>query len=187
MATPSKKTPRKAAKKAPAKARTPRPKAERPYMPGYGILGPKEGVGVLPWSWARARLAAARNYFVITTRPGGPPHAQAVWGVLIDDVYYFSTSETSRKARNLARNPACTVAIECDGDETVVLEGIAREERSRAVIKKFVAAYEPKYDWKMDPMPGAVYAVDPTTVFGIGADPFAETATRWTFPRTHRA
>ena len=152
-------------------------------MPTYGIVGPKEGKGLLPWSWARERLSAARTYFLITIRPDGSPHAQAVWGVLVDDTFYFSTSETSRKAKNIAVNPACTVAIECDADETVVLDGTAREERSKAVIREVVAAYEPKYDWKMDPMPGAVYAVDLRTVFGIGAEPFAETATRWTFAR----
>src|SRR5690606_27626478 len=31
------------------------PVAERPYMPGYGIVGPDEGSGLLPWSWAVER------------------------------------------------------------------------------------------------------------------------------------
>src|SRR5215211_6119397 len=29
------------------------PQARRPYMPGYGIAGPNEGRGLLPWSWGR--------------------------------------------------------------------------------------------------------------------------------------
>jgi hypothetical protein len=29
------------------------PEAARPYMPGYGILGPTEGQGLLSWSWRR--------------------------------------------------------------------------------------------------------------------------------------
>ena len=32
------------------------PHASRPYMPGYGLLGPDEGTGLLPWSWAEERL-----------------------------------------------------------------------------------------------------------------------------------
>jgi hypothetical protein len=28
------------------------PHATRPYMPGNGIVGPDEGHGLLPWSWA---------------------------------------------------------------------------------------------------------------------------------------
>jgi hypothetical protein len=38
------------------------PQVSRPYMPGYGILGPDEGSGLLPWSWAAERLSHARNY-----------------------------------------------------------------------------------------------------------------------------
>ena len=152
-------------------------------MPGYGIAGADEGGGPLPWSWARERLAAARNYWLITSRPGRAPHAQAVWGVLINNIFYFSTSETSRKARNLARDPQCTVAIECEGEETIVLEGIAREVTSRAVLEPVVAITSRNTStpgiW--DAMPGAVYAVDPSVVLGIGAAPFEHTATRWTF------
>ena len=32
------------------------PKAGRPHMPGYGIVGPDQGSGLLPWSWAEERL-----------------------------------------------------------------------------------------------------------------------------------
>ena len=156
------------------------PKAGRPYMPGYGV--PAEGGdGMLPWSWAVERLSAARNYWVVTVRPDGAPHTMAVWGVWLDDRFYFSTSETSRKARNLEASGACTVAIECEDDETVVVDGAGAIERDAAVIERFVAAYEPKYAWSMDPMPGAVYVVRPRAVFGIGATPFEQTATRWTF------
>ena len=40
----------------------PDPAADRPHMPGYGIRGPAEGSGLLPWSWAVERLRAARNF-----------------------------------------------------------------------------------------------------------------------------
>jgi hypothetical protein len=159
----------------------PKPKADRPYMPGYGILPPDEGGGLLPWSWAEERLAKARNYWLITNRPGRAPHAQAVWGVWLDGRFFFSTGEQSRKAHNLAADPKCTVAVECEGLETVVLEGAASEERGKAPIARFVKAYEPKYDWKMDEIPGIVLGVRPRVVLGIGAEPFAGTATRWTF------
>jgi hypothetical protein len=36
------------------------PRASRPYMPGYGIQGPDEGSGLLPWSWAEQRLTESR-------------------------------------------------------------------------------------------------------------------------------
>ncbi|MDP9236616.1 MAG: pyridoxamine 5'-phosphate oxidase family protein [Chloroflexota bacterium] len=157
------------------------PKATRPYMPGYGILPAGEGDGLLPWSWAVERLAAARNYWAVTVRPDGRPHAMAVWGVWLDDRFYFTSGERSRKARNIATNAACSVAIECASDEIVVVDGTAAEERDAEVIQRFIAVYEPKYQWKMDPIPGAVYVVRPQAVFGIGATPFEGTATRWVF------
>jgi hypothetical protein len=159
------------------------PVASRPYMPAYGILPADEGEGLLPWSWAVERLEAARNYFVATNWPGHPPQVSAVWGVWIDDRFYFSSDDTSRKARNLAADPACTVAIDVTDNETVMVEGTASKEDQAQIIRRFVKVYEPKYDWSMDPMPGAVYAVRPLKVLGIGAEPFAGTATRWSFER----
>lgn len=81
------------------------PRASRPHMPGYGILAADQGSGLLPWSWASERLAEAHNYFVATTRPDGRPHVMPVWGLWLDDTFYFSTGRESRKARNLEGNP----------------------------------------------------------------------------------
>ena len=48
------------------------PKADRPFMPGYGISEASEGI--LPWSWAEERLANSRNYYLATARRDGRPH-----------------------------------------------------------------------------------------------------------------
>jgi hypothetical protein len=47
-------------------AMTQRPVASRPHMPGYGLLGPDQGSGLLPWSWAEERLSASHDYWVAT-------------------------------------------------------------------------------------------------------------------------
>jgi len=31
-------------------------------MPGYGIVGEKEGAGLLPWDFVERRMNAARNF-----------------------------------------------------------------------------------------------------------------------------
>ena len=49
-------------------------------MPGYGILGPTQDSGLLPWSWAEQRLLAARNYWVASCWPDGRPHVMPVVG-----------------------------------------------------------------------------------------------------------
>ena len=49
------------------------PKVTRPFMPGYGIAGPTDGTGLLPWSWATERLTWSHDYWVATVRPDGTP------------------------------------------------------------------------------------------------------------------
>ena len=76
-------------------------------MPGYGILPSAEGL--LPWAWAQERLRASANYWLATTWPDGRPHVMPVWGVWLDGALWWSSGLRSRKARNLARDPRCTV------------------------------------------------------------------------------
>ncbi len=159
------------------------PQASRPYMPGYGIVDAEKGQGLLPWTWAEERLSQARNYFVITSRPDGRPHAMPVWGLWIDQAFYFSTGEHSRKAQNLANNPKCIVCPE-GASEAVILEGTAERARDEAVPEAFFTGYETKYGWKIERNSEPIYVVRPAVVFGLietgGA--FTTTATRWKFP-----
>lgn len=161
------------------------PGASRPHMPGYGILEATGGSGLLPWSWAVERLAGARNYFVATTRPDGGPHAMPVWGVWLDERFYFSTGRRSRKARNLAADVRCAVCPElARGDEAVVLEGVAEETADPALLKRVCDAYSAKYQWDMAEFAEPFYEVRPHAVFAFGAnDDFTGSATRWQFDR----
>src|SRR4051794_25481300 len=102
------------ARTTPTPARTPTP--HRPgFAPGYGIDG-SSPEGMLPWSEVVARLEAARNYWICTTRPDGRPHASPVWGLWFEDEFVFSTGTDSRKGRNLAENPEVVVHLESGDD-----------------------------------------------------------------------
>src|SRR5436305_14409940 len=103
------------------------PKASRPYMPGYGIVGAEEGGGLLPWSSAVAHLTASHDYWVATVRPDGRPHLMPVWGMWDDGVLWFSCSGRSRKTLNLRADPRCTISTD-NALEPVVLEGVAEGE-----------------------------------------------------------
>ncbi len=92
------------------------PHADRPWMPGYGILGPEEGTGLQPWRWARDRLDRARTYWVAATGPDGRPHAMAVVGLWLDDRFGFSSDLRSRKVRNLTAEPRCAITAEVEQD-----------------------------------------------------------------------
>ena len=103
-----------------------------------------------------------------------------VWGVWTDGAFYFSTGRKSRKGRNLAANPACTITND-DGEEAVILEGVAEEVKEADELERMAAAYKKKY--KMDPrvMKEPIFVVRPRTVFGFIEKTFPKTATRWRF------
>jgi nitroimidazol reductase NimA-like FMN-containing flavoprotein (pyridoxamine 5'-phosphate oxidase superfamily) len=157
------------------------PTASRPHMPGYGILDADKGKGLLPWAWATERLARAHTYWVATTRTDGAPHVMPVWGVWLDDKFFFSTGSQSRKARNLSENPRCVIACELEKDQLMV-EGVAELITVTEMSRRFAEAYGPKYEWDMEGFSEPVYAVQPRVVFGFTtAEEFTSTATRWTF------
>jgi len=158
------------------------PRADRPVMPGYGLLPGHEGAGLLPWSWAEERIAKARSLWVSTVRDDGRPHAMPVWGVWIAGGFWFSTGLVTVKARNLARSPLCVLTTE-SADEAVIIEGRAQLEGDADELAEVSAAYVAKYamPWPPD---SAVYCVVPHLAFGIieEASQFAGSATRWHFP-----
>ncbi len=168
----------------------PRPKPSRPHMPGYGIADAGGGTGLLPWRWASDRLMQGRTYWLATSRPDARPHVMPVWGVWFNDAFFFSTGEQSRKARNLANNSQCSVALETDLlrrskrkdriKDAVIVEGMAELIKDSRLRKKFSRAYEDKYAWDMQKFNEPIYRVRPKTVFGF-TDGFNQTATRWTF------
>jgi PPOX class probable F420-dependent enzyme len=154
-------------------------------MPGYGILGPDQGTGLLPWSWAVERLTGSPNYWVATVWPGGRPQVMPVWGVWDGDALWFSSSLRSRRVRNLRADPRCVVTTQ-DPDEPVVLEGIAHIVTGTPELERFLALTNTKYgtDYGMelaDPSVNATVRVAPTWAFGLTQQDFAGSPTRWTF------
>lgn len=157
------------------------PNASRPHMPGYGIKGPEEGTGLLPWKWAEDRLGKVHNFWVGTTQPDGRPHVMPVWGVWMDGGLYFSTGAKSRKARNLRANPSCVVCGEHARGQ-IIIEGTARRLSEPKLWKRFAAVYEKKYDFDMSGYSAEpFYVVRPRTVFAFWEKDFVGSATRWKF------
>ncbi|MFO7679369.1 MAG: pyridoxamine 5'-phosphate oxidase family protein, partial [Chloroflexota bacterium] len=80
------------------------PMTDRPEMEGYGIQPIGSGENLIPWVEVSQKLTRARNYWLATTRPDGRPHAMPVWGVWLDEAFYFGTGADTVKARNLVHN-----------------------------------------------------------------------------------
>lgn len=150
------------------------PKATRPHMPGYGIATDK--AGLLPWSYLEERMLAARNYWLITIGDKRP-HAAPVWGVWHKGSFYFSSGTSSRKARNLAANPAVSLHLE-SGDEVVILEGQIEPVSEPDLLQELDAVYQHKYGVSI--LGGQVYCLRIEQAFAWREQDFPRTATRWT-------
>jgi pyridoxine/pyridoxamine 5'-phosphate oxidase len=103
------------------------------------------------------------------------------WGVWIDGAFYFGTARSSRKARNLAQNPAVSVHLN-SGDEVVILEGTVVEvsHNERAALKKLDAASGAKYKMPLTAIPGetVLYRVQLRVVLAWTEKAFPKNATR---------
>lgn len=149
----------------------------RPHIPGYGV--PQEEEGMLPWSHVVERMAAARNYWISTTRPDGRPHATPVWGVWVDGTFYFGGGPDTRRSRNLAQNPHVAVHLE-SGDEVVIIEGVTEQYTEQNTPAERLARIDDAYEAKYRMRHGVpVWAVRPQVVFAWTAYP--TTVTRWRF------
>jgi len=154
-------------------------------MPGYGMLDADKGTGLLPWSWAVERLERSHDYWVATIRPDGRPHVMPVWGIWLDNAVWFSSSRASRKARNLAANPSCTVTTD-NASEPVVIEGTAELLQDLTAIAAFVIKINDKYhtDYAVDffsAPENVCFRVHPRWAFGLTESDFTGSPTRWVF------
>ncbi len=160
------------------------PDAIRPKMKDYGLKQEKEGM--LSWQWVLDELEKSKNYWIGSTRPNGNPHVAPVWGILMDDVVYFGTGETSRKARNITVNSNIVLHLE-SGFDTVIIEGKAEKVSNRADFDRIAPIYAKKYAaHNYEPTAeelavGLMYRVVPDVVMAWKESSFPDTATRWEF------
>ena len=135
---------------------------------------------MLPWSWAEERIAAARRYWLTTVAPDGAPHVMPVWAVWHEGALWLSTGGRSRKARNLREVPRC--AVHLDGEDPVMVHGVARFATDPGEMGRVSAAYAAKYgDPPPDPGANAIVAIRPAWAFGLVESEFTTSPTRWTF------
>jgi hypothetical protein len=157
--------------------------------------------GSPPLAWSRAQDALAGSlsganltFFLGTVRPDGRPHAAGVGAVWHDGALYFVSGPETRKSRNLAANPACTVSASLHGID-LVLEGEAARVTDAATLEALAVVYRgtgwearvegdaftaPYSAPSAGPPPWYLYRLTLQTMFGLAtAEPYG--ATRWRF------
>jgi PPOX class probable F420-dependent enzyme len=87
--------------------------------------------------------------WLATINPDGSPHVTGVGANWVDGAFYFETGTTTRKGRNLARDPRCTLSVAANEFDLVV-EG----EATRVSDPATVAAMADR--WAADGWPARV-------------------------------
>ena len=151
---------------------------------GYGL--PETSDGLLDWTVdVEPRLVASKHYWLASVRPDGTPHSVPRWGVWVDHRFYYDGAPTTVHARNLDRNPACTLTLE-SGTEVVIVEGTSHATsaeadglgaRISAAFEKYHPDYQPGPDSWVDG--GGLRVIVPKRVLAWFS--FPSDCTRFTF------
>jgi len=154
-------------------------------MPGYGTLPGGQGRGLLPWPWVEERLARSHDFWLATVTPDGAPHLMPVWAVWHGGRLWFSSSNGSRKARNLARDPRCSLSTD-NPLEPVVVHGRADRVTGRDALAAMLEAENAKYGTSygldmVDPVSNTVFALRPEWVFALDSSDFTGSPTKFIF------
>src|SRR4051812_17459342 len=83
-------------------------------------LGAADGLPPVDWGDVIEKLDArsapapdahnARTTWLATVNKDGTPHVTAVGAVWVDGTFWFQTGTATRKSRNVARDPRCSIA-----------------------------------------------------------------------------
>src|SRR2546426_7676204 len=103
------------------------------------------GHDALPWDRARDQLVAGPSqpgmtFFLATVRPDGRPHVAGIGVMWYEGDLYVTAGPRTRKARNLAANPAASISVALDGID-LVLEGETTKVDDLATMRAVIALF----------------------------------------------
>lgn len=161
-------------------------------------LGGADGLPPVDWAAVVDALDAgsapapdahnARTTWLATVNEDGSPHVTAVGALWLDGTYWFQTGSSTRKGRNVARDPRCSVAASIR-DADVVVEGDAVRVTDPESVARAAQAWaddgwpaEPDASGSritapfnapsLGPPPWNVYRIDPrSATVVLGAEP----------------
>jgi len=110
------------------------------------------GSPLLDWARIQARLDEGvpqaphtrgpdrHTCWLATINPDGSPHVTGVGALWVDGTFWFETGDRTRKAKNLARDPRCTLSVATDEFDLVV-EGEARKDTDPDTVAAMAARW----------------------------------------------
>src|SRR3954467_11119640 len=108
-------------------------------------LADRYDLPLIDWAGIEARLTLGvsqapgsggperHTCWLATINADGTPHVTGVGALWVDGAFWFETGETTRKGRNLARDPRCTLSVSTR-EFDLVMEGEARVVTEPALV-----------------------------------------------------
>src|SRR3954465_2107302 len=113
-------------------------------------LGTEEGLPPVDWRAVVEKLDDgsspapdahnAHTKWLTTVNADGSPHVTAVGALWLDGTFWFQTGAGTRKSRNVARDPRCSIATSIR-DADVVVEGDATRVTDAASVARVAKAW----------------------------------------------
>jgi hypothetical protein len=108
-----------------------------------------------------------------------------VWAVWLDDALWFSSSNGSRKTRNLLATPHCSISTD-DPQQPVVVEADVASVADPALLQRVLDAENAKYGTAygpelFDPAVNTCFRLVPRWAFALRQDDFTGSPTRFRF------
>jgi len=113
-------------------------------------LGATDGLPPVNWDAVIDKLGAgsgpapdahnARTKWLATINEDGSPHVTAVGALWLDGTFWFQTGPDTRKSRNVARDPRCSMSLSIR-DADVVVEGEATRVTDRSDVARIAKAW----------------------------------------------
>ena len=91
----------------------------------------------------------SRTTWLSTVNEDGSPHVTAVGALWLDGTFWFQTSASTRKGRNVARDPRCSIAVSVR-DADVVFEGDAARVTEPGALARIAKAWADN-GWPAEP------------------------------------
>jgi nitroimidazol reductase NimA-like FMN-containing flavoprotein (pyridoxamine 5'-phosphate oxidase superfamily) len=110
------------------------------------------GTPGLDWASVEDRLGAGltqapeaggpnrHTCWLATVNTDGSPHVTGVGALWVDGAFWFETGEGTRKGRNLARDPRCTLSV-ATHEFDLIVEGEAQKVTDRPTVAAMAARW----------------------------------------------
>jgi hypothetical protein len=87
--------------------------------------------------------------WLATIDADGSPHVTGIGALWADDAFWFETGADTRKGRNLARDPRCTISLAVH-EFDIVLEGDAQRISDPAVVAEMARRWAEDWPCRVD-------------------------------------